>query len=130
LKIAILGAGNLGGTLGQSWVSCGHEIFFGVPRPSNAKTQKVMTEIGAKASARGVAEAAASGEVIVLATPWPATEAAIREAGPGLRNKVVIDCTNPLKPPSRPRSTGHSVQSSPPASIVSNRLQSDESDRC
>jgi 8-hydroxy-5-deazaflavin:NADPH oxidoreductase len=44
-----------------------------------------------------VAEAAASGEVIVLATHLPSTEAAIREAGPGLRNKVVIDCMTPLK---------------------------------
>ena len=33
----------------------------------------------------------------MLATPWPATEAAVNEAG-DLTDKVVIDCTNPLKP--------------------------------
>jgi hypothetical protein len=44
-----------------------------------------------------VAEAAASGEVIVLATPWPAAKDAIKAAG-SLAGKVVVDCTNPLKP--------------------------------
>ena len=43
-----------------------------------------------------MAEAAELGEIVVLATPWAATEAAIREAGAGLRNKPLIDCTNPL----------------------------------
>jgi len=96
MKIAILGAGNVGGALGQSWASSGHGIIFGVPRPSEAKTQNTVTSIGAKASAKGVAEAAALGEIVVLATPWAATEAAIREAGAALHNKAVIDCTNPL----------------------------------
>ena len=49
MKIAILGAGNVGGALGQSWASSGHEIIFGVPRPSEAKTQNTVTSIGAKA---------------------------------------------------------------------------------
>jgi len=96
MKIAILGAGNVGGALGQSWASSGHEIIFGVPRPSEAKTQNTVTSIGAKASAKGVAEAAALGEIVVLARPWAATEAAIRHAGAALHNKAVIDCTNPL----------------------------------
>src|SRR5215472_4946748 len=96
MKITILGAGNVGGALGQSWASSGHEIIFGVPKPSEAKTRNTVTKIGAKASAKGVAEAAELGEIVVLATPWAATEAAIREAGAGLRNKPLIDCTNPL----------------------------------
>ena len=96
MKITILGAGNVGGALGQSWASSGHEIIFGVPKPSEAKTRNTVTRIGAKASAKSVAEAAALGEIVVLATPWAATEAAVRDAGAGLRNKVVIDCTNPL----------------------------------
>jgi predicted dinucleotide-binding enzyme len=44
-----------------------------------------------------VKEAAAFAEVVVLAIPWPATEAAIRSAG-SLSGKIVIDCVNPLKP--------------------------------
>jgi 8-hydroxy-5-deazaflavin:NADPH oxidoreductase len=97
VKIAIIGAGNVGGTLGRAWAKKGHDIFFGVRHPQDDKTRQLLQSIGTKAQAGTVAEAAAFGEVAVLATPWQATEAAVRAAG-NLRGKTVIDCTNPLKP--------------------------------
>lgn len=96
MQLSILGAGNVGGTLGRAWARQGYDVFFGVPHPDNAKTQELLKTIGAKSRAGTVAEAAAAGEVIVLATPWPATQDAIRAAG-NLTGKVVVDCTNPLK---------------------------------
>ena len=39
MKISILGAGNVGGTLGRAWARKGHDVFFGVPRPQDTKTQ-------------------------------------------------------------------------------------------
>jgi 8-hydroxy-5-deazaflavin:NADPH oxidoreductase len=96
MKISILGAGNVGGTLGRAWARKGHDVYFGVPSPGNAKTQELLTTIGSKARAGTVTEVAAAGDVIVLATPWPATKAAIQAAG-NLAGKVVVDCTNPLK---------------------------------
>ena len=97
MKIAIIGAGNVGGTLGRAWAKKGHDIFFGVRHPQDDKTRQLVQSIGPKAQAGTVAEVAAFGQVVVLATPWQATEAAVREAG-DLRGKTVIDCTNPLKP--------------------------------
>jgi predicted dinucleotide-binding enzyme len=97
MKICILGAGNVGGTLGRAWARKGHDVFFGVPRPGDAGTQEILTTIGSKARAGTVAEAAAAGDVIVLATPWPAAREAIQAAG-NLAGKLVVDCTNPLKP--------------------------------
>jgi NADPH-dependent F420 reductase len=97
MKIAILGAGNVGGTLGRGWAKKGHDIFFGVRHPQDDKTRQLVQSLGGKARAGTVAEAAAFGEVVVLATPWQAAEAALREAG-DLSGKVVIDCTNPLTP--------------------------------
>jgi predicted dinucleotide-binding enzyme len=97
MKIAIIGAGNVGGTLGRAWAKKGHDIFFGVRSPQNEKIQRLVQSLDPKARAGAIAEAAAFGEVVVLATPWQATEAAVREAG-DLSGKVVIDCTNPLKP--------------------------------
>ncbi|MGA7383160.1 MAG: NADPH-dependent F420 reductase [Methylocella sp.] len=97
MKISILGAGNVGGTLGRAWARKGHDVFFGVPNPGDVKTQELLTTIGSKARAGTVAETAAAGDVIVLATPWPATKDAIQAAG-NLAGKVVVDCTNPLKP--------------------------------
>jgi NADPH-dependent F420 reductase len=96
VKIAIIGAGNVGSTLGRAWANKGHDIFFGVRHPKDDKTRQLVQSLGNKAQAGTVAEAAAFGEVVVLATPWPATEAAVRAAG-NLQSKIVIDCTNPLK---------------------------------
>ena len=97
MKIGILGAGNVGGTLGQAWAKKGHDIFFGVRHPQDDKTRQLVQSIGPKAQAGTVAQAVAFGEVVVLATPWQGTEAAIKQAG-DLSSKVVIDCTNPLQP--------------------------------
>jgi predicted dinucleotide-binding enzyme len=96
MKLAIIGAGDVGGTLGAAWARrAGHDIFFGVTNPRSDKTQALLRQIGGKARAGTAAEAAAAGDVIVLATPWPATEAAIRSMG-DLKGRIIMDATNPL----------------------------------
>jgi len=35
MRIAVLGAGNVGGTLGRRWADAGHDVAFGVRRPSD-----------------------------------------------------------------------------------------------
>jgi predicted dinucleotide-binding enzyme len=32
MKIAVIGAGNVGATLGKRWAKLGHEVVFGVRR--------------------------------------------------------------------------------------------------
>ena len=95
MKIAIIGAGNVGGALGANWAQKGHEILFGVRDPKADKVQALLGKIGGKAKAMTPAEAAAAADVIVLSTPWPATEAALRSMG-NLRGKIILDATNPL----------------------------------
>jgi hypothetical protein len=96
MKLAIIGAGDVGGTLGSAWArKAGHDVFFGVTNPRSDKTQGLLGRLGGKARAGTAAEAAAFGDIIVVATPWPATEAAIRSMG-NLEGRIVIDCTNPL----------------------------------
>jgi 8-hydroxy-5-deazaflavin:NADPH oxidoreductase len=96
MKIAIIGAGNVGGTLGTAWAQkAGHDIFFGVRDAKSEKTQALLNQIGAKARAGTAAEGAAFGEFIVLTTPWPQAEAAIRSMG-NVRGKIILDATNPL----------------------------------
>ena len=97
MKISILGAGSVGSTLGRSWVTRGHKVFFGVRNPENDKTQKLLKEIGAKAQAGTVAEAIAFSEIILIALPWQVVQSTITEAG-DLSNKIIIDATNPLTP--------------------------------
>jgi 8-hydroxy-5-deazaflavin:NADPH oxidoreductase len=97
MKIGIIGAGNVGATLGKAWAAKGHGVFFGTRHPSDERTRAAVQAAGPTARAGAPAEAAAFGDVVVLATPWPTTEAAVKGAG-DLTGKVVIDCTNPVKP--------------------------------
>lgn len=94
MKIAIIGAGRVGAALGTRWAAGGHEVMYGVRKPDDPKIKSLLGDTR-KGRAGSVAEAAAFGEVVVLATPWSATENAIRAAG-SLAGKVVVDPTNPL----------------------------------
>jgi predicted dinucleotide-binding enzyme len=108
MKIAILGAGNVGSTLGKVWGSLGHEIHYGVRRPEDPKIQELLRSTAASAQAGLPAEAAAACPVVLLATPWHATEEVIRSTG-GLAGKTVIDATNPLLPDLSGLELGHSI---------------------
>jgi predicted dinucleotide-binding enzyme len=97
MQIGIIGAGSVGGTLGTGWARKGHKVRFGVRHPDSPEVSALVNKIGPAAAAGTVAEAASFGEVVVLATPWPATFEAIQSAG-DLHEKILLDCTNPLKP--------------------------------
>src|SRR5437667_2968426 len=96
MKIAVIGAGSVGGTLGRRFVEAGNAVCFGVPSPSDQKYQDLVKSIGAGASVATVRESVVDAEMVVLATPWDATRAAIDEAGE-LSGRTIVDCTNPLK---------------------------------
>lgn len=91
LRIAVLGAGNVGGTLGRIWLGKGHTIVFGVPDPQKSKRDTAGAEITTNR------EATRRADVVVLSVPWPAAQQAVQSAGE-LDNKILIDCTNPLAP--------------------------------
>ena len=96
MKIGIIGAGNVGGTLGRILTKKGHQIVFGVRDPQSSKLQAAVDSTGGKELAASVREAASHGEVLILATPWNATQEAIASAG-NLTGKIIIDATNPLE---------------------------------
>jgi predicted dinucleotide-binding enzyme len=97
MKIAVIGIGNVGGTLGPAWAKAGHEVIFGVREPNSEKVKNLLERTGHNAQAVGVAEAAAAADIIVFATPWSGTREAIEAAG-NLAGKLVVDCTNPIAP--------------------------------
>ena len=94
MKIAVIGCGNVGSTLGGRWAEKGHEVIFGVRDVNKEKVQKVLSETSAAATS--IKEAAAAADVIVYAAWWSAVEEICREIG-DFENKVLIDCINPLK---------------------------------
>jgi len=90
MKIAVIGSGNVGGTLGQAWVRAGHRIIFGVRSGAQESS-------AAGAETASIAEAVRDSEVVVLAIPWAAVGDVIKQGG-NWSGKIVIDCTNPIGP--------------------------------
>jgi predicted dinucleotide-binding enzyme len=101
MRIAILGAGNVGGTLGRRWADLGHDVIFGIRNPERgASAVKGGGALPAKASVASPADAVRGAEVVVLATPWASVADALDEAGVrsgALDGKPLLDTTNPLK---------------------------------
>ena len=90
MPIAIIGAGAVGATLGQAWLDHGQDVIWGLRKPADPKYASL-----AKERVKAPAEAAKEAEIVVIATPWSATQAAVQSLG-SLAGKIVIDCTNPL----------------------------------
>ncbi|MBC8120427.1 MAG: NADPH-dependent F420 reductase [Gemmatimonadaceae bacterium] len=92
MDIGILGAGNVGGTLGRSWARRGHRVVFGV-RSVEGADQTLLEVAGASFASQD--EAAVFGEVVALTVPWDAVETVLDGLGSQLENKILLDCTNP-----------------------------------
>jgi len=95
MKIGILGAGSVGGTLGKGWAKAGHQVLFGVRDPAAAKVQTLLDEAGKRACADTLRQAVDFGEAVLLALPWEAVEEVLDDLG-DFGGKVLIDATNPL----------------------------------
>jgi 8-hydroxy-5-deazaflavin:NADPH oxidoreductase len=94
MRIAILGAGSVGGGLGAALASVGHSVVFGVREPGSDKCRVALA--GARgSSAASPATAVADADVIVFALRWDAVPETIAEL-PSLEGKVIIDAMNRL----------------------------------
>ncbi|MBL9049376.1 MAG: NADPH-dependent F420 reductase [Tabrizicola sp.] len=93
MRVAIIGAGNVGAAIARGLAGKGHQVTLGV-------RDSLKPEVVALAAATGAVvsppdQAAKGAEVVVLALPWRVAEAAVKALG-DLSGKVVIDCMNPL----------------------------------
>jgi NADPH-dependent F420 reductase len=106
MRIAVLGSGQVGGTLGQRWSASGHAVVFGVREPEKgatavrgageetaSTTALVVTSI--LDAVRG--QPGQAPDVVLLATPWAAVASLVPEIAPHLQDTVLIDATNPLR---------------------------------
>lgn len=94
MKIAIVGAGNVGGTLGAAWAGKGHQVVFGARNVKDEKVKKLTSD--GKTTAANIPDAVAQSDVVLLATPWQGAREALQSAG-NLAGKVLIDAVNPLE---------------------------------
>ncbi len=93
MKISILGAGNIGGTLGRKWLVAGHGVTFGVRDANSPKTKKSLEEARG-ASVTGMGEAIASADVILFSTPWATVPEIAAANAAALNGRILIDATN------------------------------------
>jgi predicted dinucleotide-binding enzyme len=84
VRIAVVGAGNIGRTLGGKWAAAGHQVVYGVRQPGAPDTA-------------AVAEAVVDAEVVLLAVPGAAAKETIASLGSALVGKVVVDATNDVQ---------------------------------
>ena len=55
MNIAVVGCGNIGGTLGGKWAAAGHTVIFGARHPDDAETKAQVAGYGPNASLTSIA---------------------------------------------------------------------------
>jgi 8-hydroxy-5-deazaflavin:NADPH oxidoreductase len=90
MKIGIVGSGNIGANAARLFVRAGHEVALSNSRGGQG-LEAMVAELGAKARAATIEEAAHFGEVVLVAIPFGKFRTLPERAFDG---KVVIDAGN------------------------------------
>jgi predicted dinucleotide-binding enzyme len=85
VRIAVAGAGKIGGTIGGKWEAAGHEVVYGLRDPAK------------RAGARPFDQALAGADAVLLALPGVAVAGFAREHSRHLDGKLLIDATNDIR---------------------------------
>jgi predicted dinucleotide-binding enzyme len=93
LKIGIIGAGHIGGTLARLWVAAGHEVLISSRHPEELRP--LAQSLGPKASVGTPREAALFGDVVLVSVPYGALPQVGRDLKAELAGKIVLDTGNP-----------------------------------
>src|SRR5664279_3962174 len=91
-RIGVIGAGNIGSTIGGLWVKAGYEVFFSSRHPEELKP--LTDKLGPRAKSGTVGEALDFGDVILIAVPYKAIPELAKDYGPKFAGKTVVDPAN------------------------------------
>ncbi len=91
MKIAIIGTGNVGGTLATKWAQKGHEINLGVRDIVKFKGMGLLSNPNTKAFS--ISDAVAKSDIILISTPATATIEVSKSLG-DTSGKIIIDTMN------------------------------------
>lgn len=93
LKIGIIGAGKIGGTLAALWVKAGHEVLISSRHPEELKP--LAQSLGAKAHVGTPREAAMFSDVVLISIPYGALPQVGKDLAHELAGKIILDTGNP-----------------------------------
>ena len=97
MKVAVLGTGMVGTTIGSKLIQLGHEVKLGSRTNNNEKAIEWATANGEKATQGTFAEASAFGEIIFNCTKGEISLEVLKLAEEkNLSSKILIDISNPL----------------------------------
>lgn len=91
-RIGVIGAGNIGSTIGGLWAKAGHEVMLSSRHPEELKG--LVEGLGSKVRAGTPAEAIAFGDVVLVAVPYKAYPQLAQDYGAALKGKIVVDAGN------------------------------------
>jgi NADPH-dependent F420 reductase len=92
-KVAVIGAGNVGGNLGSRFANSGFAVRYGVKEGTDASAVLARSK-GADAS--DPASAAKWADVVFMAVPGSVALDVAKSLANELKGKIVVDCNNPL----------------------------------
>jgi 8-hydroxy-5-deazaflavin:NADPH oxidoreductase len=96
IKIAIVGAGKMGGALGKIWATAGYPVTFSFAKDEQ-KLKLLAQSAGINARFGSVQEAVESSEVIMLAVPFSELPTVLEQKNL-YAGKTVISCVSGLRP--------------------------------
>ncbi len=96
MKIAVLGTGVVGDTIGSRLIELGHQVMMGSRIMNNEKAKAFVAKHQSGAFAGTFADAAAFGELIFNCTKGDGSIEALKAAAKAIDGKIVIDVSNPL----------------------------------
>lgn len=93
LKIGIIGAGHIGGTLATLWVKAGHQVLLSSRHPDELRS--LAQSLGPAAGVGTPREAASFGDVVLISVPYAALPQVGRDLKAELAGKIVLETGNP-----------------------------------
>jgi predicted dinucleotide-binding enzyme len=94
MTTAIIGVGNIGGTLARDLVAGGEPVVLAAKEEANAES--LASELGPLARAASVEDAIAAADAVVFAVWLDTTKELVAQHARALKGKVVVDPSNPL----------------------------------
>ena len=91
MRIAVIGKGNIGGSLGGKWRAAGHDVVYGARDGSG--------EGPGGAPVLGIGNALKDADVVLLAVPGKVVPDVVSEHRAALAGKTVIDAVNRIGAP-------------------------------
>lgn len=91
MEVAVVGTGNIGGTVGRALARAGHDVTFGSRNPDAGQ---VSGDTGARIAPIG--DAVVDAGVVIIAIPGGAVQQFVHQFAAALAGKLVVDAANNL----------------------------------